>query len=729
MENYLVKNFKVYLRALDEKVLKRNKNKEISDRRIELVPYNRDDFDFISFIDFANAIHFDYYSMEMVKKSDKNSYLELYKRILKNPKSLPIKYSFYIEFGQNFSFIRVFIRHYMDEFEYKIKDQYFCIELTNTNQSDQFQYQIFQSYIQENTPIYETAKYFTNKKHNVPYCIEFYFSQIIQRKSVDYKTLYKINTIEDLLKYCPGHIKIEYSDDDRKKFNKISIIFPWAFELIDHFHYLELDGSFRAMKPYAFCIAQGIFFNESIPFGISITPTESELLYQQIFEHLNSITSTPIQFCGKIILSDMGLSIKSICNKFNMTQYFCHRHIIEHFGASCVLGILCKRILKTYSIEEYDQICIEIQDIINEYKEERRKQKTYTTEFASKVKDLETMISGDNGDMQSNYFYIRWALWIRSDHHAGTCSNHNESLHAFINKDLHKCLTMEKKLSNLIKKTIKHCTNLKNRKGTSIKRKLKNIITFLIQKIKNPTFDILNFCDENCKCGEKKFNENVYGVPIPCLNQFLLSAKEIILIVKKDLEKSDQLSINNLLHDILITNSILKEITADKLVNVTDEIFSHRNNLSIPKDHLIILVKMINKCFLFDPPEIPEIKNMWTHHDVVTTFSKPKNNQSTSNNEWSHQYSYDECEDEEVFFSRFKIEDKYFRKKIIIETVKEIVKVYPKINVHEAYEICIDKFDTYFVSSKLDVSKLIARYKINCWKCADKLMEMNSFFK
>ena len=121
----------------------------------------------------------------------------------------------------------------------------------------------------------------------------------------------------------------------------------------------------------------------------------------------------------------------------------------------------------------------------------------------------------------------------------------------------------------------------------------------------------------------KKNSMKTYmGVPIPCLNQFLLSAKEIILIVKKDLEKSDQFSINNLLYDILTDNSILKEITADKLANVTDEIFSHRN-LSVPKDHLILLVKMINKCFLFDPPEIPEIKNMWTHHDVVTTISKP----------------------------------------------------------------------------------------------------------
>lgn len=138
------------------------------------------------------------------------------------------------------------------------------------------------------------------------------------------------------------------------------------------------------------------------------------------------------------------------------------------------------------------------------------------------------MLSGDNGDTESNYFYLRWALWMRSSHHAGTCSNHNESLHSYINKDLHQCITIESKLSNLISKTLKHLSNLKNRKGTSIRRKLKNMITFIIKKINNATFDISNFYDESCRCNEKEYNYQVLGVEIPCINQVLCLQKKLL---------------------------------------------------------------------------------------------------------------------------------------------------------------------------------------------------------
>lgn len=154
------------------------------------------------------------------------------------------------------------------------------------------------------------------------------------------------------------------------------------------FHYLELDEAFRAIKPYTFCIAKGIFYNQSIPFEISIF---HKLRVRIIISANFELYQHQINFFGKRVLSDMGSSIKSVCSKFNMTQYFCHRHILEHFGTSCVLGIIFKRILRTCSSEEYDQKCIELKDLLNEYKEERRKQKAYTVKFGRKVKDLDLL--------------------------------------------------------------------------------------------------------------------------------------------------------------------------------------------------------------------------------------------------------------------------------------------------------------------------------------------------
>ena len=56
----------------------------------------------------------------------------------------------------------------------------------------------------------------------------------------------------------------------------------WENKIMSSFHYIELDGSFRGMKPHAFCVAHGIIFNESIPFAISIAPKESFELYELI---------------------------------------------------------------------------------------------------------------------------------------------------------------------------------------------------------------------------------------------------------------------------------------------------------------------------------------------------------------------------------------------------------------------------------------------------------------
>ena len=39
---------------------------------------------------------------------------------------------------------------------------------------------------------------------------------------------------------------------------------------------------------------------------------------------------------------------------------------------------------------------------LNNYKEERKKLNTFTLDLQNKIRDLETMISGDAGDINSN---------------------------------------------------------------------------------------------------------------------------------------------------------------------------------------------------------------------------------------------------------------------------------------------------------------------------------------
>ena len=122
------------------------------------------------------------------------------------------------------------------------------------------------------------------------------------------------------------------------------------------------------------------------------------------------------------------------------------------------------------------------------------------------------MISGDQGDINSNYFYTKWALWIRWPNHVGRCSNHNESFHRVINSSLYNKRTFKSKLANLIQQTLKHCSNMKQRRASSIKRKVKNIVIFIINKTKNNNFDIFSLCDTNGNCSEAIYNEQIYDI-------------------------------------------------------------------------------------------------------------------------------------------------------------------------------------------------------------------------
>ena len=88
----------------------------------------------------------------------KSSYLEIFKREIKNLLTLPIKYTFLIEFGPNFSTIKIYVRHYMTEFEYT-KKKFYCIKISNPHQYDQFQFQFFQNFIQPNTRFTNSSKH------------------------------------------------------------------------------------------------------------------------------------------------------------------------------------------------------------------------------------------------------------------------------------------------------------------------------------------------------------------------------------------------------------------------------------------------------------------------------------------------------------------------------------------------------------------------------------------
>jgi len=95
---------------------------------------------------------------------------------------------------------------------------------------------------------------------------------------------------------------------------------------------IQLDTTFKSVKPYSMCIPMAIIHNVGVPLGCVIGSTENTDLYESFYRqveinlNIEELSSIPV-------LSDLGVAIKSFCEKRKITQYYCHRHLIERLGA------------------------------------------------------------------------------------------------------------------------------------------------------------------------------------------------------------------------------------------------------------------------------------------------------------------------------------------------------------------------------------------------------------
>lgn len=94
-------------------------------------------------------------------------------------------------------------------------------------------------------------------------------------------------------------------------FRSLILILPFADNIINDIKYLEIDASFKATKPYSYCIFHGVIFNSSTPFALSIAPRESLELFELLFVGLKFFKLNFSLYEKLPVLSDMGSSIIS----------------------------------------------------------------------------------------------------------------------------------------------------------------------------------------------------------------------------------------------------------------------------------------------------------------------------------------------------------------------------------------------------------------------------------
>jgi ubiquitin C-terminal hydrolase len=214
----------------------------------------------------------------------------------------------------------------------------------------------------------------------------------------------------------------------------ITWICSWAIDAWNKANYIQLDCSFQGAWPFVYCVPQAIIRNEAVPLGFIITPSECSTTYDWFCVDLaNSDPTKKVKLKEQIILSDEGSGLKRFCRKSPfgkaLLHFYCHRHLIQAFGASGLLGQLVKQALATQSKTIYSAL---------------RPQLLRTAWRARRDKK----ITRKAYNLFCKFCSARFphGIWHRAVFGVARCSNHAERFHGVINRRIKGCRQLSRKL-------------------------------------------------------------------------------------------------------------------------------------------------------------------------------------------------------------------------------------------------------------------------------------------
>ncbi len=616
----------------DEELLKTYSEYTRARNNIEIVPMNYEKFDAFSFIDFVLSLNeyslYNYYVKEPVKTishtKDASVLVFSTSKLHKN-QSDDEEFAFKIRIEENFKNVQVFVRNNMKRFDYSEINENLYITFIKSN-FDHFQICDCRNRYPTNSLIHNIAIYFANVKHQCPTGFRSIFENFQSNPTKNKKR--RIGQTDDLIEMImsfPGMVKLilqgklndghflkikpewknyekitissNIKDDETYSIYSVAVLFPWANNIINHCNFIELDACFKSLKPYCFSVCNGIHMNESYPMGISICPTEAEILYQIYIDLGLEMNILQEKWNSKSLLSDMHPSLCSFAENNCKYHYICQRHIYEYFGSNSGLYCFVSKVLKCYSFIEYDEIRLDIIEHCKVYYKERQMLGKTDETFMIKYKALLEMLSADETKITSKWHYTHWAIWSRSEYGISTCSNHSEGFHTGANKVNSYNVNFISGLSNLLKKVISHANSIPSNHGKSLKAKCKKFREYIISKLKEPYSKLDSFCKTTCNCGKGEYLSSLYGSRVVCEHMILQHCMEYI----------EKLSIKNIKRKEIIL--LILEMDEDtpyqklekKIFSIKKEIIEEFHIKS--EDHLNIeeLIKSVLKCFQLEP--------------------------------------------------------------------------------------------------------------------------------
>jgi hypothetical protein len=265
--------------------------------------------------------------------------------------------------------------------------------------------------------------------------------------------------------------------------------------------YIQLDASFRASKPFAYCVPQVMIDNEAVPVGFILTPTESTFMYQMFMDELWSLIP-PDELRKGPILSDQGLGLIAFCILNGIKHYFCHRHLIEKWGASSAGGMLAARVLKIVTEAEYLALRVQFiaeAEALCHRRRMTRKQLAAFKKWLQLPTDPNALIFPDG-------------IWHRAADGVARCSNHAERFHGIVNQVIkaQKCTALPSRLKILQIVILQRVAKYE----TSPRERLHDVYFELVKKKKCQCDECHSVdCHHYCEMMAKRFGLDSFPCP------------------------------------------------------------------------------------------------------------------------------------------------------------------------------------------------------------------------
>jgi hypothetical protein len=336
----------------------------------------------------------------------------------------------------------------------------------------------------------------------------------------------RLDSLGFLLNQFPGDFHVYQVPDEERALmlenNGVHIlrwVAPWALTVLENADFYELDASFKAIRPYVFCVPLAVRHNVGIPLGLVLGPSETEEMFRMFADALIEKGFDREQLRALPLLSDEGSALRAYARGYHSLHYACFRHWLEGLGSRTLAALLARRLLFTRTRAAYDAIFTQtLSDFVAA---------CHAGEVTQRAERKFAQIFGIVLPLSSNPHvlpittagkFLHQALWsARGTAGVSACSNHAEGLHGRLNAVTASHRSAITRLASILQLLQKKVQEYPKKVAKSRHR----ILADLQKTAKKFHYTQLTDCPSGDVCDHGAILSRRFGCELPCLHTAL----------------------------------------------------------------------------------------------------------------------------------------------------------------------------------------------------------------